>query len=333
MKLNSIRDFLVVAERGSLRAAGRQLDVAQPAITRSIQELEKELGAALFERQAKGVTLTPMGQAFLRRAKAVRSELRRAQDEIDQMRGELNGQIRVGLSTVAHMALLPNALGPFRQRYPDVTIDIIDTLLPNVEQELKDGTIDVYFGPALAGTPSELSIEKLFDNKRVILCRKGHPLAGATSLRELAGAEWVTTSITHNADEELTPTFTLHGLPAPKVVMHAHSALSFLFAVVYSDLLMVLPIQWIQAPLFRDALASIEITETLPTPPICVVQRTGLPLTPAAEYFCDMMRRASKHMDNLMVTSNVASASPSVLPARRKSAAANQPEVKGKAVL
>ena len=53
MKLSQLRDVLAVAEHGSLRAAGRHLDVAQPAITRSIQELEKELGVALFERFAE----------------------------------------------------------------------------------------------------------------------------------------------------------------------------------------------------------------------------------------------------------------------------------------
>lgn len=302
MKLNTIRDFLAVAERGSMRAAGRHLDVAQPALSRSIQELEKELGVALFERQTKGVTLTPMGEAFLRRAKAVRSELSRAKDEIEQMRGELHGTVHVCLSTVAHMALMPNALGPFRQRYPHVVVNIVDALLPAVEQELKDGTVDCYVGPAFEGVASELSAERLFDSARVILGRKGHPLAHAKSLSELADAEWITTAVTHRVDDELTPLFTQHGMPAPKVVVQAHSAFSFLFAVAYSDLLMVLPIQWTRAPLFREALQIIEVKETLPTAPICIVRRTALPLTPAAEYFCDMMRRAAEHMENLVPT-------------------------------
>lgn len=63
---------------------------------------------------------------------------------------------------------------------------------------------------------------------------------------------------------------------------------------------MMLPIQWTQAPLFRDALQRIEVVENLSAPPICIVQRAGLPLTPAAEYFCDMMRRATLHMETLM---------------------------------
>ncbi len=300
MKLNSLRDFMAVAERGSLRAAARQLDVTQPAITRSIQELEKELGVVLFERRAKGVSLTQMGELFLRRSKAVRSELQRARDEIDQMRGRINGQITVCMSGVPHMAMLPDALAAFRQRYPDVKLDIIDGLLPSVEAELKDGIVDCYIGPTLEEVSPELSVEKLLDNKRVIVSRRGHPLANATSLRDLVDAEWVTTSVTYKAEEELCPLFASYGLPPPRMIVQARSALTFLFTVAYSDLLMLLPIQWTQAPLFRQALQPIHVQEDLPSPPICIVRRNSLPLTPAAEYFCDMIRRASRHMDSLI---------------------------------
>jgi LysR family transcriptional regulator of abg operon len=300
MKFNSLRDFLAVAERLSVRAAARQLGLAQPAMTRSIQELEKELGVVLFERRAKGVVLTPMGEVFLRRAKAVRSELNRAQDELDQMRGETHGRIRICLSSVAHMALLPNALGPFRKKFPDVTLEILDAVLPRVENELKDGTIDLYIGPTYGETSSELAVEMLFENQRIVLGRKGHPLAGAKSLRELTGAEWATSSITHKAEDELSPLFQRYGLPPPKIAVQAHSALTFFFTVAYSDLLMMLPIQWCQAQMFRDSLQRIHVSEPLNAPPICIVKRTGLPLTPAAEYFCDMMRRASMHMETVL---------------------------------
>jgi LysR family transcriptional regulator of abg operon len=277
MKFNSLRDFLAVAERLSVRAAARQLGLAQPAMTRSIQELAKELGVVLFERRAKGVVLTPMGEVFLRRAKAVRSELERAQDELDQMRGETQGRIRMCLSRVAHMALLPNALGPFRKRFPDVTLEVLDAVLPQVENELKDGTIDVYFGPTYGEISTELVAEKLFGNQRIVLGRKGHPLADAQSLRDLTGAEWATSSITHKAEDELSPVFQRYGLPPPKIVVQAHSALTFFFTVASSDLLMMLPIQWCQAPLFRDALQRIHVAEPLYAPPICIVKRTGRP--------------------------------------------------------
>lgn len=300
MKINLLRNFLAVAERGSMRAAARQLDLPQPTMTRSIHELEKDLGVVLFERRAKGVMLTPMGEVFLRRAKALRSEMRRAQDELDQLRGETHGHIRMCLSTVAHMALLPNVLGPFSQRFPHVTLEIIDAVLPRVDKELKDGTLDLYIGPTYGRLSGDLSAEKLFDNQRVVLCRKGHPLANATSLAELEGARWITTSIAHEAEDELSPIFQRHGLPAPTLVMQAHSALTFYLTIANSDLLSMLPVQWIQVQPFRDTLQHISVVEQLYAPAICIVQRTGLPLTPAAEYFCDMVRRASLHRDTLI---------------------------------
>ena len=299
MKFNALRDFLTVSERGGLRAAARHLGLPQPAITRSIQELEKELGVALFERHAKGVRLTPMGSAFLRRANAVRSELQRAKDEIDQLRGETHGHATFCLSSAPHMALLPQVLRPFRARYPNLRIEIIDAVFPVAEAALRDGTADVYIGPTPPSIDGDLQMEKLFDNTRVILGRKGHPLAHVRSLRGLIDAEWVTTSITHKAVEELGPLFSQHGLPPPRLVLRAQSSLTFLSVLSSSDLLFMAPVQWLQFPPAREVVQQIKVTEPLPAPPIGLVRRTGLPLTPAAEYFCDLIRRAAASRDQI----------------------------------
>ena len=97
-----------------------------------------------------------------------------------------------------------------------------------------------------------------------------------------------------------SPLFAQNGLPPPRLVVRARSTLTFLVVLAYSDLLMMLPIQWTQSPLLRDALAPLQVSELLPAPPIRLVRRAGLPLTPAAEYFCDM-RRAVLHRDALSV--------------------------------
>jgi DNA-binding transcriptional LysR family regulator len=296
MKFSAVRDFLAVAERGGLRAAARHLGMAQPVITRSIQELEKELGVALFERSAKGVRLTPMGHTFLRRAHAVRSELQKAKEEIDQLRGEAHGTVTVCCSSVPHLALLPHALNDFRKRFPDVVVHLIDAVFPNVETSLIEGRVDCYVGPTPAKLPRELQAELLFENTRIILGRKGHPLAKARSLKELVDARWVTTTVTHKAEDELGPLFAEHGLPPPREAMRAQSALSFLVAMAYTDLLMMVPVQWVQFPLWRDVLEQIHVKEPLLAPPVCIVKRAGLPLTPAADYFCDMVRRAAGHI-------------------------------------
>ena len=294
MKIHHLRDVLAVAEHGSLRAAARHLGVAQPALTRSIRELERELGAILFERSVSGVVVTAVGERFIRRANAAHSELLRARDEVGQLQGQAYGSLSVCLSTVAHIALLPEALGAFRKRFPGIRLDIFEGVFPTYERALRDGTLDCYIGPP-PGAPAAagLVVEKLFDNTRVIIGRKGHPLAHARTLSELVDAEWITTSITRKAEDELGPLFAQNGLPAPKLVMQSHTALTFIIAITNSDLLMMLPVQWITSPVTRDALQTIAVAESLPAPPMCVVRRAGLPLTPAAEYFCDVIRRAA----------------------------------------
>ena len=297
MKFHHLRDVIAVAERGSLRAAARHLGIAQPTLTRSIRELERELGATLFERRARGMAVTPIGERFIQRAAAAQSELIRARDEVAQLQGQGQGLVKASLSTVAHIALFPEALRPFRQRYPDIVLDITEGLFPTIETDLRNGVLDFYVGPPPAAAGSEgLIVEKLFDNSRVIVCRKGHPLARARSLGQLVDADWLTTSITNRAEEEIGPLFQRHGLRPPKLVMRSRSSLTFIMSIASSDLLMMLPVQWLQSPLAEHILQPIHVREDLPTPPICIVRRTGLPLTPAAEYFCDLMRRSAGYL-------------------------------------
>jgi LysR family transcriptional regulator of abg operon len=311
MKFTHIRDVIAVAERGSLRAAARYLGVQQPAITRSIQEVERALGAVLFERHTRGVITTPVGEAFLRRAVIIQNELRLAQEEVDQLQGMTSGQVSIVLSTVAHLVLLPRALERFRKRFPNIELRVIDGVITTYEAAVADGTVDFYVGPSAELPPaSHLAVEKLFDNSRVILARKGHPLAGASSLKELVGAKWISTTVTVDGDAELGPVFGRHSLPHPSIEMRGSSALTLIVGAASSDLLIMVPEQWLLVPTIHDLLHHIKIAEPLPGPFICIVRRANLPLTPAAEYMCDMLRWASQ---NYVVT-RAHGKTPSVLP-------------------
>ncbi len=293
MKLAHLRHITVVAERGSLRAAARHLGIAQPAITRSIREVEHELGVALFERRPRGVVLTPMGQVFLRRAAVIQNELRLAADEIAQMRGNMTGQVSVALSSAVQMALLPRVMTPFRNRFSNVYLSLQEGSFPTAEAALLEGAIDFYVGPLPEAPPSgELLVEKLFDNTRLVFGRKGHPKAGAKSLRDLADARWIRTLVAVDKSAELSLVFEQYGLEPPRVEMTAASTMAIIFAAANSDLLTMLPEQWLEFVATRELLQPIYIAERLPAPPICIVSRARLPLTPAAEYLADLFRRA-----------------------------------------
>jgi LysR family transcriptional regulator of abg operon len=292
MKLNQIRNLVAIAERGSLRAAAPHIGLAQPAVSRSLQELEHDLGVPLFERNSRGMILTPIGASFLRRASVILTEVRHAQEEVEQLHGGTTGTVVAALSIIPHIALLPQAIRPFRARYPKIQLHLIEGLFPTVEMGLRDGNIDFYVGPPPErGLSHDLIQEKLFDNRRIILCRKQHPLANATSLRELTSSEWLTTSITHRAIDELAEVFSGNGLPAPRLAVRSQSALTMIVALMNSDLLAMVPRQWTSFPVTADALVAIPIRESLISAPTVTIRRAGLPLTPAAEFLIDLIRR------------------------------------------
>jgi LysR family transcriptional regulator of abg operon len=292
MKLAHFRNVVAIAEQGSLRAAARHLQLAQPALTRSLGELERELGAPLFERRTRGMVLTPIGQAFVGRAISVLNDVRKAREEVDQLRSGAGGNVVVGLSIAAHLALLPKAMAPFRTRFPTAHLHIIEGFYPTLETELRNGTVDFYVGPRPLGhVHPELVEQELFGNTRTILCRKGHPLAGAKSLKELAKSEWATTSITLEAEEELSELFGRYKLEPPRLVLRSQSALTLIVSLAYSDLLAMVPKQWTQFAPTANALATIPVREILHAPPMVLIRRASVPLTPAATYFADQMQR------------------------------------------
>lgn len=298
MKFSHFRDILAVAETGSLRAAGRHLGIAQPAITRSIREIEQELGVTLFERHAKGVRLTEMGQVFVRRAQAIQSEIRRAREEVEQLKGQAIGEVSIAVSTASSMSLMPSAIATFRKRYPDVVLKITESFFQPIETEILSGRIDFYVGPLdQSNISSQFAVEKLFDNYRMVVARKGHNYRSARSLADLMDARWLRPALSDRSTEgDLEVAFERLGLPAPNIVVHARSALITLLTVANSDLLTILPQQWIEFPLTANLVEPLQLDEGVMTAaPMCIARRQDMPLTPVAEYLCDLMRRAGEH--------------------------------------
>ena len=293
MKLNQLKDLMAIVERGSLRAAARHLGQAQPALTRSIRLLEQDLGTTLFEREARGMVLTPAGKLFYQRASLVLHELRHAREEIEQHTGQMTGTVVMGLSIMPHVGLLPQALPRFRERFPHIKLKVIEGLYPAIEPGLRDGSIDFYLGAAPEeAIESGLISTELTENTRTVVARKNHPLCFAKSITELKDAQWASTSVSFNAENDLIDLFAQHGLPAPQLMFQANSALSLMVALSSTDLIALLPVQWNDFHLTKDALQVIPIKETLPAPSIVCIQRPGLPLTPAAQWMFQCLKSA-----------------------------------------
>ncbi|SFN99030.1 DNA-binding transcriptional regulator, LysR family [Variovorax sp. PDC80] len=292
MKLQQLRDFITVASTGSLRAAARQLNVTQPAVTKSIQLLEKEIGCSLFDRAARGVSLNGAGRSFLPRAQAALNELLRGVQEIKTLNGE-KGSVNIGISAAISLTSLGDALKDFRKSFSDVNVRLISGAFSVMFTELRAGALDFSIGPrppeALGG---EFSVEHLFTNSRAVVCRRGHPLGDSTSLLDLINAEWLVSGVMGLPAVEHDQIFLNLGIPVPHTVIQCEYPTALLALLAETDMISFLPKQYAADSSFlRHVLMEVPVREELPRTDILLIKKSGIPLTPMAEYLLTVIKR------------------------------------------
>lgn len=299
MKLHNLRDFVAVANSGGIRAAARQLNLSQPALSKSVSLLEEELGAPLFERTARGSTLTTYGERFLLRAEAAMQELTRGREEITQMRGSTGGNVSFAASSVVALSFLTNAMSRFRRRFPDAMVHVHEGTYAVMLRGLRQRGLDFAVGPVpTAQISDDLTIEHLFDNARCVIGRRSHPLLHAEGLDELVDASWLTTGAVGPQDDEFRDIFVQHGLAPPISLVRCESLIALIALLAETDALAFLPRQWAYSTVTRPILAEIPIREKIHGPSTCLMRPSGLPLTPAAEALADAIRFSAANRDN-----------------------------------
>lgn len=177
MTLTQLRHFVGLAQAGSFAQAARLLFLTQPALSRSIQALEDELGAPLFDRLGRRIALTPLGQEVLERARRLVSEAEALKQISQGLQAGLIGRLRMGLSSAPGVLLSTPLLGHMARHHPRLQVEIsrgntavlIDALR---EQRLDAAVVDVRsVRPA-----ADLRIEQVFELPAGFLVRPGHPL-------------------------------------------------------------------------------------------------------------------------------------------------------------
>ena len=203
MKINQLRYFLAVADKGSVRAAATALGVSAAAVSQALRELETAMGTPLLKRESHGAVLSYAGRQFLIHARLILGQVSRAEAEIAQIRGATGGTLTIGATPWVAQSILPHALARFHALRPDVHLDVTEAV-GTVHPLLRDGTLDLVI--AIPPPRQEASIfytRDLFRCDLAIVGRLGHPFAGASSLEELDDQDWVLTMLGSGQDEPL----------------------------------------------------------------------------------------------------------------------------------
>lgn len=189
MELRHLRYFIAIAEAESFRRAAEQLRVSQSPLSRQMQQLEEEMGVALFEPAGRGVRLTSAGRLFLEKAKTILSNLDAAVAEAKEVAGGRVGTVRIGFEGGSgFFGTLSTVIARLRKQEPRINVELVPMNSAEQWEALRLGEIAVGYGRYLPGSPSFQSVE--FQRQRVgIIMSKDHRLASKRSLRvkDLAG--------------------------------------------------------------------------------------------------------------------------------------------------
>lgn len=193
--------FRVVAAHGSISAAARDLRFTQSAVSRQIAVLEAEIGAPLFDRLPRGVTLTEEGRELLPHAEAVLDRLATARRDLDDLRGLARGRLRVGAFPTAVAALVPRAMASFRSAYPKVSLSLVEGLTPRLLERLLAEDADVAVVSTSPGGELDherFALRHLLDERLRVAVARDHRLARRRTVRlaDLAEEAFVVGSAT-----------------------------------------------------------------------------------------------------------------------------------------
>jgi LysR family transcriptional regulator, regulator of abg operon len=238
MKLHQLRVLLALAQHGSMHEASRSLHISQPALSKAVAELERELGVTLISRSVRGVSLTNYGRALAKRANVVEHELRHALEDIEAMRGHAEAQLNIGFTAVASSGPLPESIAAFRTRYPAVTLRAHELRPQQILEGLREGHLDLGLISTNSGPGTgAFQWEPLFSVGMFIAARPGHPLARCTRVRSLMEADWLTLDPLDDPGSPLASLMRLHRLEMPKRVVHSGSNLLGLQLATCTDLI------------------------------------------------------------------------------------------------
>ncbi len=235
--LRQLQYLLVAIESGSLGRAARELRISEPALSKSLRRLEGNLGVRLLDRSSRGVTPTAFGASLADHARLVRMQLRKAVDDIDEIRHGGSGHVFVGTGPSLAGSVLPAAVAKLVRERPGVRVTVIEGMLDTLVPALLGGDLD-FVVAALGTQPPDPQLEQqvLMRDFACPVVRADHPVlkARAITLADLREQIWVLPRKADIMRQALDSLFRRQGLEPPRAAIE-YSGMNFLIALLAEE--------------------------------------------------------------------------------------------------
>lgn len=294
IRLRHLHTFVAVAQQGTLGRAAETLNLSQPALSKTLNELEQLTGTRLFERGRLGAQLTLVGEQFLTHAVKVLDALNSAGQALNRIEGLNNDIVRIGALPTAALGILPTVIGQFHKQQKDITLQVATMNNTMLLAGLKSGEIDIGIGrmsdPELM---SGLHYELLFLESLKLVVRPGHPLLQETVTLSRV-MEWPVvvspkgTVPRQNAEALLQS----QGCKMPAGCIETLSASLSRQLTVDFDYVWFVPSGAVKDDLRRGVLTALPIATQGAGEPIGILTRVDATLTPGTQTLLSAIRKS-----------------------------------------
>jgi len=292
LKLGLLRVADALEVHGSLLKASTALGIGQPALTRSLRELEAITGHRLFERHARGVRPTEAGVLVIREARAMLSALRRLDEALDGVGSAATGSLAIGVLPVASVGVLPGALARLRATHPGIRLRLeegrTEELLPRLATREIDLVVGRLYAPAV---PDGFLRTPMWEEPLAVLARAGHPLLkakGAVGGALLARQEWILPTISQRVGQEIEAFLAALGVPR-EGALRASSYGFIREMLLAGDALAAMPRHMLLGDVLRGTLRALPLPVPSPPRPAGVILAAEPAPSPAVAAFLDAL--------------------------------------------
>ena len=240
LKFRHLRLLVALHDSGNLSRTAEAMALTQPAVSKWLQEIEGEIGDALFLRSARGLTPTPLGDLLVRRARVLLHELEHTQAELAHFRQGDGGPLRLGSTPAALLNPLPHALTRFHQRWPKARVNIESGHLDPLLAKLGDGRLDLILTVLEERDLDEdIVVTPIYQDRMALVARTGHPLARARapSWDDALACPWIGPPADSLHHRELRQELAMVDQPMPRFLARVDSSMLLATLVSQSDAL------------------------------------------------------------------------------------------------
>lgn len=281
-----------LARTGNMHLAAQQMNLSQPAISKMLKEIENQLGFALFDRQPRSMTPTALGEQVVRYAQVALNDARNFVDQIDSLRQGGHGVLKVGGIFAATAVALPSAIVQIKQRWPLLSIEVVEQTSDHLMQMLEDKTLHLAVARFTdQAQRQQFDFQALAPEPFCFVVNRHHPLgeAATVSLEQLLEWPWILYPKGTPIRARIERAFAEAGVAVPRNTIDTISMQTFVKVIESGPMIGMLPQVMVAPHLASGLLRALDTPLHLEPQDYGILTLKGEPLSDTAQEFTDIL--------------------------------------------